>query len=252
MWKTLTGSVAGSSHRRQGLFCQDACEVDQFSLAGEPLLVVAVADGAGSASHSQVGSQLACRQALDAVRAALQSCSQLTAVSRDIAVNWFQTVRLHLDHKAAQLSLPVRELACTLLVAVIGSEHAVFCQVGDGALVAGPDDEVQPVFWPQSGEYVNTTHFLTTPMLADCLMFESRPGRLNRLAAFTDGLQSVALNYAARQAHQPFFRPLFASLNSASDPEDLRKPMREFLESEKLAQRTDDDLTLVLATRTAE
>ncbi|MGL4552961.1 MAG: PP2C family serine/threonine-protein phosphatase, partial [Gemmataceae bacterium] len=63
-----------------------------------------------------------------------------------------------------------------------------------------------------------------------------------------DGLQGLALHYATRTAHGPFFAPLFRALRGA-DPEELGDPMRAFLESPRVNGRTDDDKTLILAAR---
>src|SRR4051812_6650818 len=55
-WTALGDSMAGTSHRAHSTPCQDAF---RFSTFGE-WLVIAVADGAGSSSHSDVGATLAC------------------------------------------------------------------------------------------------------------------------------------------------------------------------------------------------
>jgi hypothetical protein len=63
----------------------------------------------------------------------------------------------------------------------------------------------------------------------------------------TDGLQRLALDFTARTPHLPFFQPLFAALRAAPDVESLAGPFREFLDSQRINERTDDDKTLVLA-----
>src|SRR5215510_6680198 len=59
-WVWAAARVAGTSHLKQGLPCQDsfACRVWQ-SRDGPPVLVAALADGAGSAERADVGSALA-------------------------------------------------------------------------------------------------------------------------------------------------------------------------------------------------
>jgi hypothetical protein len=68
--------VIGAAHRRRGLVCQDFSLVRQLrSPAGVSLQLLAVADGHGAARYrySDAGSRLACEQAAEAVRAALQA-----------------------------------------------------------------------------------------------------------------------------------------------------------------------------------
>jgi Protein phosphatase 2C len=67
-------SVIGAAHRRRGQPCQDASLAARLITdQGEPLQLMAVADGHGNKRHwlSQVGSVMACRQAEAAVQAAL-------------------------------------------------------------------------------------------------------------------------------------------------------------------------------------
>jgi hypothetical protein len=116
-------------------------------------------------------------------------------------------------------------------------------------MVVAQEDAYEPVFWPQSGEYANTTNFLTDPEWAEHLAFAQRPVRVEELALLTDGLQTLALSFAGRTVHAPFFRPMFQRLRAAAPGEGLARALRQFLDSEPVNARTDDDKTLILATR---
>src|SRR5207253_127084 len=105
------------------------------------------------------------------------------------------------------------------------------------------------VFWPQSGEYANTTFFLTGQDFEERLAFCVLAQKVEELALFTDGLQPLALHYASRSVHAPFFDPMFKRLHSAPDVTSLEGPLQEFLRSKAVNERTDDDKTLILATR---
>ncbi len=142
-------------------------------------------------------------------------------------------------------------MAATLLFAVVGQSGAAFGQIGDGAIVVRRADEYQHVFWPQSGEYVNTTNFVTDPRYESHLEFAWQDEPVDELALLSDGLQMLARDFAQQRAHGPFFAPMFQSLRRQT-AEELAEPMRAFLESPRLAERTDDDKTLVLATRLTE
>src|SRR5262249_28294789 len=45
MWKLLAQSVAGSSHLRLGLPCQDACNVACEQISEQPIIILTCADG---------------------------------------------------------------------------------------------------------------------------------------------------------------------------------------------------------------
>ncbi len=148
---------------------------------------------------------------------------------------------MHAAHQAIcteadNRAIDARQLACTLLFAVIGQRGAALGQIGDGAMVEWRDGAYEQIFWPQSGEYVNTTNFITHPKFESFLDFSWRDCAIDELAMFTDGLQMLGLDYQQRRAHGPFFAPMFASLRARANPEDLTEPMRAFLKSPGLAE----------------
>ena len=209
MWKTLAKSVQGVGHRRGNIPCQDFCITDNCFVENHEFLIIAAADGAGSAGHSDIGSRIACESVRRVILDDLKQSGRIESVSIEQATRWFQCVLDDLHREAAAAGVAIRELACTLLVSVIGENGAAFCQIGDGAIVVKVDDKLQHVFWPQAGEYANTTNFVTFGSFDRDLMFEWREGRIDEIAVITDGLQSVALNLAKRQVHEPFFSPMF-------------------------------------------
>ncbi|OAI41460.1 hypothetical protein AYO40_03115 [Planctomycetaceae bacterium SCGC AG-212-D15] len=181
---------------------------------------------------------------------ALLSGESLERITLVEVRDWYTQVRALLEEEANMNDVPVREYACTLLFSVVGNDTAVFAQIGDGAIVAGTDAELEVVFWPQSGEYANTTNFLSDDLFSEAIAFENRCQRVEQVAMLTDGLQSLALRYAERSAHRPFFDPMFTTLVQTLDPSTLAVPLRQFLESPAVNGRTDDDKTLLLAVRT--
>ena len=100
-----------------------------------------------------------------------------------------------------------------------------------------------------SGEYANMTNFVTDENAIEVLATKVYPGRANRVAVFTDGMQRLALNMSTNTAHEPFFDPLFRVLSLATSEQEsqLEAALSAFLNSEAVNERTDDDKTLVLA-----
>jgi len=91
---------------------------------------------------------------------------------------------------------------------------------------------------------------MTTPLTGSGWpSFASSP---TDIAIMTDGLQSLALDYAGESVHEPFFRrdvPAAATgrRGQGSSPPS-RSPWKEFLSSDRVRLRTDDDVSLILAT----
>lgn len=253
-WRYIFASVAGASHEKNDLPCQDvsACRV-LADADGAPVLVAVVADGAGSAPHSDVGASLACSLITSKATHFLQQ-SNLRGLTRDIIAEWLRAFRLQVRARAAARSLTARDFACTALAAIVGEERAAFLQIGDGAIVVSRRDEPDEyawVFWPQQGEYANTTYFATDGAASERLAFEVVDGRVDEAVLFTDGLQLLALHYESRTAFAPFFRPFFAALRPAAAGHSARlsEALAGFLRSPRVTARTDDDKTLVVATR---
>jgi hypothetical protein len=249
MWKLLYDSVHGVSHETAGLPCQDYTAGECLAAGEETVLVLACADGAGSARHAAIGASIAVQAIVAEVRQALTDGTRVAGIDAATMTEWLRRVRQAIATEAEARSCPIREFACTLLTAIVGEQFAVFSQIGDGVIVREENEAYQFVFWPQSGEYLNTTNFLTEPAFERKLEFQAHAGAVRELALLTDGLQMLALSYAARSVHGPFFQPLFQSLRAAETADALKEPLRNFLTSPAINRRTDDDKSLILATR---
>ncbi len=250
-WRYVCASVPGVAHVADDLPCQDASAAHWLQPPdAASTLLLAVADGAGSAAQSGIGAALACQTLLaELTRWLSQPSPDWTPAVAEQAIQQVQTA---LAQHATEAGLPIRELACTLLGAALTADRALFLQIGDGVIVIGTTDGYRPVFWPQGGEYPNETYFVTDPTAAArlecCLLTEP----VTEVALLSDGLQSLALHYHSRQAHLPFFRPLFQRLRdypAGGDPAELTTALERFLASPAINQRTHDDKTLILAVR---
>ncbi|MDG4555603.1 MAG: PP2C family serine/threonine-protein phosphatase [Candidatus Competibacter sp.] len=253
-WRYVHASVAGVAHLVDGSGCQDACAAHLLpGSKSNPVLVLAAADGAGSAALSGVGAELACQTLLAECAAWLTVAPIDADWTPTVAETLFQQVRNALERLATDTEQPIREFACTLLGAVVAADRALFLQIGDGAIVVGtPDEGYRPVFWPQGGEYANETYFVTDNAAAAHLECTLLTEPILEVALLTDGLQRLALHYRTRQAHQPFFRPLFQHLREYPEsgcPTALVAALERLLASPAINQRTHDDKTLILATR---
>jgi len=155
-----------------------------------------------------------------------------------------------LERQALNESWAIRDLAGTCLICIAGCDHTVCVQVGDGAIVIDDGDGFVPALWPQRGEYANTTTFLYERSAIDEAQLIVLP-KSDRIAVFSDGIQMVALDFTTRAAPSTFWAPLFGFLEQqppgSSDP--LNMALAAWLDRKPLLARTDDDRTLVLASR---
>jgi len=254
-WRFAFASVIGTSHTKSGLPCQDAsiCRTLTAS-SGEPVLVAVVSDGAGSADRSQIGSQLACALFMDEMVTLFGTGGVVEDVTEVFCKQWLISFQHEVGSRAEAEGVMPRAFACTILAAVIGATSSAFCQIGDGAIVTQPQDspgEYCYIFWPEKGEYANQTFFATDTGAGLHLQHETVPYQIHEIALFSDGLERLALHMETQTAHTPFFKPMFVPLHKASDgyAETLSSSLDQFLSSKRVQDQTDDDTTLVLATR---
>jgi hypothetical protein len=218
---------------------------------GSDVLVAACADGAGSAAFAHVGARLACDSTLELVANWIAEGRRVAEIDESTLHEWVETVATKLTVQASAQDVPPRELACTLLFAVLADDASVFAQLGDGAIIRESEQGYTPVFWPQNGPYANTTFFITAAEDRASLQVAVGLPPASELALFTDGLQQLALHHATRSAHQPFFNAFFPRLRAEPPGEraELSWRLAEYLNSAGVTARTDDDTTLILASR---
>jgi len=254
-WRYAFASVIGTSHTKSGLPCQDACDCRSLTTSsGEEVLVAVVSDGAGSADRSQIGSQLACELFVHEVVTLLESKGSVKDITAEFCRQWLTRFQNEIENRAEAEETSSRAFACTFLAAVVGVSSAAFCQIGDGAIVIQPQDSEGDycwIFWPEKGEYANQTFFATDTGAGLHLQHETVPYQIHEIALFSDGLERLALHMETQTAHTPFFKPMFVPLHKASDgyAETLSSSLDQFLSSKRVQDQTDDDTTLVLATR---
>ena len=254
-WKYGSASVAGTLHLKSSAICQDTSRAEVvLDAGGREVLVAAASDGAGSAALAQLGSSLACDLFVDDVKSRIEGGGASAISSDNFFTDWVGKFRQLAHGWSRADSVRLQDFACTLLAAVVWSDRAVYFQIGDGAIVESRRDapgHYTVVCWPQQGEYANTTNFLTDTDAAEKVFREVKSGAIDEVAIFTDGIQRLALDYRERTAHAPFFAPLFAWLRSrgGGHSRELSDSLAQYLNSEKINSRTDDDKTLILATR---
>lgn len=244
MWQVVAASTKGTGHERCGLPCQDV----HGYLMLDHCIIAAVADGLGSASRADEGAQLA----VDAALAELKSRLSIEIPSDQedwerVLLDAFTLARLALEQTASFEEVLLREYATTLIVAVITEAWIAVAHLGDGAVVVALDDSsIELITAPSSSEFVNETAALSNPEALHQVRWAIRPIRVVAAALFTDGLQSLAINFVDHTPHVPFFMPFFEAIQQPLDTTQASSDLDQFLSSERVCARTDDDKTLLL------
>jgi hypothetical protein len=242
-WRIIAASVCGTSHQKRSQPCQDA---HHWYRSGD-LSIAAVADGAGSASQSDIGAKIAVEVAVQTLRDRLEA-QDPPELGDSLLTEALDRARDAVKTHAKEQQVSVREFASTLIAIVATPERVGAAQIGDGAAIAGDrHGNLISLTLPEAGEYLNETTFLVSPKAVEKAQIHFWQGRPVHLAMFSDGLQLLALSMPQATPHAPFFSPLFQFVAQTSDEDDAIEQLRAFLRSPRVTERTDDDLTLLLA-----
>lgn len=252
MWKYVGSSVIGTSHTVQGTPCQDAhcigCSQNRSGL----YFWAIVTDGAGSARYAEQGATLVCQDISTRIERWVSHFNAGNLPDKQIVIKWIERVRKQLLRRAHNVGGSIRDFACTLVGIIVGNNGAICFQIGDGSIVLGDGGGTYEIaFWPDNGEYVNTTYFVTDADFHSTLSFKTVTQAPVEIALFSDGLQRLSLHTATKSVHAPFFAPMFYRLahETPGFSHFLEPELARFLGSAEVNKRTDDDKTLVLATQ---
>ena len=248
-WRITGASVAGTAHAKVKRKCEDTHRC--LALPGGTV-IVAAADGAGSASRGGDGARLAIDAAIHSLNDALSRSAETANEDgvRNTLADALASARSELEREADRHALLLREYSTTLILLFAGPALVTAAQIGDGgSVIRGSDGAVTALTQPGSEGYVNETTFLTSDDALSSVQFGAYNGSAAGFAVFTDGLQMLALQMPEGTPHQPFFTPLFEFAARVADESQAQKELIDFLRSPRITQRTDDDLTLVLGSR---
>jgi hypothetical protein len=160
-----------------------------------------------------------------------------------------QAARRALEAKAAEDQCALRDLACTIIIAVARKDQLAVVHIGDGAVVAQTDNGLQLVSGPGESEYSNEVMPLTSSHWEDELRFSSVITGIRCVAVFTDGCQRAAFRKSADRVvpFEGFLCPIFAYASELQDQLVAEQEIRSLLMSNKLCENSEDDKTLVVA-----
>ena len=238
-WSVVGASVPGESHRRAGTGGQDWFDA-RVELAG---VVAVVGDGLGSRPHSDIGSRVATETFTDVVAAALANAPRTEAGWATLFTRALASCVDELERHADAAGCPLADLSTTLLAAVVTDNVTATYQIGDGAIVLVVDDRPVRVPGGAGGEFVNITETIfshSNPAMS--LRWRSD---VREVALITDGLERISIDLATGYPSERFFRPFWNNTPTPGADDELT----DWLVSPLVAQRADDDLTLVTAVR---
>jgi hypothetical protein len=241
-WRHFCTSVRGASHIENAVPCQDA---SALSVLGDTV-ILALSDGAGSASQAERGANLVVRFWLEHFRGLLEGQPDAAALLAACTQTDIELLlkRIHdaVGAEAEALEVEAGEFSATLLGAVVTPTQALVAQVGDGGWVALMNGVWGCLTWPTGGEFVGQTTFATSDAAASALQFVRLAKAPEALVGFTDGLERLLLDFQTRLPATGFFLPALRSFKQ--NPVQFPFQLKEYLASDEVCARTDDDKSL--------
>ncbi len=189
-WSLVLSSRRGRLHAHRGDHREDAGHLVHFGSGW----CAAVADGAGSASYSRIGSAIATYTATHALREALQHGAATAEALGPALRHAAQAVNdAHRDF-ASRAGLALRDLRTTLLVAALHHDRLGVMQVGDGAMaIVHTDGSVSHPHAAATGDYSGeVAHFLPDDGALDVLQSSLKTVPAGNVAAVllaSDGVE---------------------------------------------------------------
>lgn len=235
---TILGeSVIGDNHRKQDIPCQDSC---YYINLGNNWFLSVVCDGASTAKDSNIGAKLVARKYTEEVfvsnvdkrdwfnEGLLPSNNEWKTIAKKSLKDIYDKLK---DYCANTEGLAIKNLSCTIIVALIRHNGILITHIGDGrAGYKNDEGEWKPMIIPFKGKEIGTTIFLTSDIWNknEDNYIESQVIREN-IAAFTlltDGCESHAFECSqlengkwvdANKPYDKFFNPLLDQIKKVKE-----------------------------------
>lgn len=240
-WKASAISERGLGHIACGLPCQDV------ALTGERNATVAIAlsDGAGSATQSDIGASLAAKTALDLL---LDQFDYLY-YSDELNVKKLiiKQIVAMLKERAASDSESLRAYSATLLAVAIKGERYIAIHVGDGVIGALIGDDICVLSYPSNGEHANETIFINSEgAYQDMRLLRARASAVSGFILMSDGSEHSLYDKVGHTLAPAIVKLFAARLDMPQEQFDREL---QGLLKEQIVQRTSDDCSIALLVR---
>ena len=240
-------SIVGDSHISKCIPCQD---YHAYKLLENGWVVAAVADGVGSAKHSEVASKMACEAVIEECDKNIRDSYPWNDV-KNVLKNAYKSADEKIKEYVYKIGDSITDYDTTLSVAVYNGENLIYGHSGDGGIVA----------LSASGDYLKVTHpqkeegVYVVPLRAgeERWEFGEVSEKVSSVLLATDGVYDTLSPYLLRQEPCKFYVPLirwFMDNNvieiSENNRDSIEEKRKNFLCGENCKSITDDKTVLVI------
>ena len=261
-WRVIAVSQRGLGHEISDIPNEDyysACVVPATPNIPETV-IICVADGAGSARLSELGSKTVSRVSVATLLSRLKSDADIlrdTAIARQELLTAAEISIEALKSCATDNDANFEDLATTMQLVIANEILVAVLHIGDGRTVVLETDKFRNFSQPFNGEYTNETEFVTSRDGTLC----DNPG-LDRkeingtdiygVSVSTDGLDPLAVTLTTDEPFEGFYKPVFRMPWQAEGIENATIQLSRTLGMIETRQKSTDDITIVVATRKSD
>lgn len=239
MWNSVQCAVQGRGHIKTDTPCQDKT---RFIYENETS-VIALADGAGSATMSHFGAEYVTKKICELLTQQFDvyyNEDDGAAIKRVIV----GTLMDGLEKLAQDIDCEVKDLASTLLVAAVKDGKYIILHIGDGVIGYVQNEELKIASHPENGEFVNTTVFVTSKdALSTMKMMKGQLNGITGFALMSDGTEASLYNKREKSL-APALKKIM-DLSQVIKSDCLQSEMERSFEN-VIKNSTTDDCSLII------
>ena len=239
MWKMCQYTIAGRGHIKSNLPCQDKT----ITLTKKGVCVIALADGAGSASLSHHGAQVVVESIAEYIANRfdeLVNTSDGVTVKSNIIAYLLEQLKVVAEKHQCEL----KSLASTLLCVAVKDNRYMIIHLGDGVIGYLKENSINIASSPTNGEFANSTYFVTSNRAVEHLKIMK--GYLNNISGFVLMSDGSAESFHQKSTQKLVYGLKKLMMYSALLPSKKTNDMLESLFTNVISKKTFDDCSLAV------
>lgn len=162
MFKEFHYQVRGRGHLLDGKPVQDRTKY----VAQDGVKVLCLADGAGSAAHSDLGAQAVVDEGCDLLVHRFSDFNTNTDGAQ-VKVELLNALRARLARVSERQEVSLSDLASTFLCVAVEGDRFLGAHIGDGVIGYRKNGELKVISAPDNSEFANQTTFVTSSGAAE-------------------------------------------------------------------------------------
>ena len=252
-WKQSSAKVTGLSHADDNIECQDAT----FYLLQNGVHCIALADGAGSKTHSKLGAeavtQKICHLMTNNFYDYLYLLEEIGVDDKVVSANHAELKQTLIEAIVKELNaisvnenISINDLASTLMFYAFKDEYYIMGHIGDGVIAhmynKRDANVLEVLSHPENGDQPNITFFITDTDAFNHLRIKGgNKGNINGVLLMSDGPESLL--YSPKLGiHLSAEKVLFQTFHGVL--EDKHQLFMEKFLKEQVSKHSSDDLSL--------